>query len=208
MSGAFDCADGLSPLARGTHFQILFRPGNVRFIPAGAGNTARRSFFTCLTCGLSPLARGTLKKTQHYTTDARFIPAGAGNTVIARLSMCAGAVYPRWRGEHPMTLFYSFPFIGLSPLARGTHFNPHLFLLLRRFIPAGAGNTGSTRPRRAAAPVYPRWRGEHLPAIYLPVAAFGLSPLARGTLLPIASRARIARFIPAGAGNTELRHWQ
>ncbi len=101
-----------------------------------------------------------------------------------------------------MTLFYSFPFTGLSPLARGTHFNPHLFLLLRRFIPAGAGNTGSTRPRRAAAPVYPRWRGEHLPAIYLPVAAFGLSPLARGTLLPIASRARIARFIPAGAGNT------
>ncbi len=122
--------------------------------------------------------------------------------MIARLSMCAGAVYPRWRGEHPMTLFYSFPFTGLSPLARGTHFNPHLFLLLRRFIPAGAGNTGSTRPRRAAAPVYPRWRGEHLPAIYLPVAAFGLSPLARGTLLPIASRARIARFIPAGAGNT------
>ncbi len=178
---------GLSPLARGTPATVIFYMFNLRFIPAGAGNTEKNS-------------------TLHNRCPV--YPRWRGNTVIARLSMCAGAVYPRWRGEHPMTLFYSFPFTGLSPLARGTHFNPHLFLLLRRFIPAGAGNTGSTRPRRAAAPVYPRWRGEHLPAIYLPVAAFGLSPLARGTLLPIASRARIARFIPAGAGNTELRHWQ
>ncbi|EWD50246.1 Domain of uncharacterised function (DUF2825) [Klebsiella pneumoniae] len=101
-----------------------------------------------------------------------------------------------------MTLFYSFPFTGLSPLARGTHFNPHLFLLLRRFIPAGAGNTGSTRPRRAAAPVYPRWRGEHRPEINSSQRFCGLSPLARGTPQTAVTARFFGRFIPAGAGNT------
>ncbi|EMU96745.1 hypothetical protein ECMP0210172_3146 [Escherichia coli MP021017.2] len=43
-------------------------------------------------------------------------------------------------------------------------------------------------------PVYPRWRGEHC----------GLSPLARGTLYAASFSDRSSRFIPAGAGNTDL----
>ena len=50
--------------------------------------------------------------------------------------------------------------------------------------------------------VYPHWRGELEPcqngASFVP----GLSPLARGTLDLESNRRAIARFIPAGAGNS------
>ncbi len=74
-----------------------------------------------------------------------------------------------------------------------------------RFIPAGAGNTSLVSIQRPVLPVYPRWRGEHC-SVWAMLNAFdGLSPLARGTLSRLPSCRWIARFIPAGAGNTN-RH--
>ena len=57
---------------------------------------------------------------------------------------------------------------------------------LRRFIPAGAGNT---------------W-----PDTLHDFHDVGLSPLARGTLMPQMYPYFVFRFIPAGAGNTDRRH--
>ncbi len=51
-------------------------------------------------------------------------------------------------------------------------------------------------------PVYPRWRGEHLPRASLRRFAIGLSPLARGTHGFGTVNFAYVRFIPAGAGNT------
>ncbi len=89
--------------------------------------------------------------------------------------------------------------------------------------PAGAGNTVTIHTMNCLRPVYPRWRGEHLPRASLRRFAIGLSPLARGThgfgtvnfayvwFIPagagehlstgVSKKAR-GRFIPAGAGNT------
>ena len=53
------------------------------------------------------------------------------------------------------------PAVGLSPLARGTPQQMLEKLGLRRFIPAGAGNTATEAYRRVYKAVYPRWRGEH-----------------------------------------------
>ena len=50
---------------------------------------------------------------------------------------------------------------GLSPLARGTHVRGQSWEPTERFIPAGAGNTGSVFEVVGETPVYPRWRGEH-----------------------------------------------
>ena len=50
--------------------------------------------------------------------------------------------------------------------------------------------------------VYPRWRGEHFLCPELHLLFRGLSPLARGTLVPGSGFKPLSRFIPAGAGNT------
>ncbi len=111
-------------------------------------------------------------------------------------------VYPRWRGEHFLCPELHLLFRGLSPLARGTHIAIRTNRFRRRFIPAGAGNTGSRSLTKLSATVYPRWRGEHS---HLPCSRWsrsGLSPLARGTLILFSSHRYRRRFIPAGAGNT------
>ncbi len=51
--------------------------------------------------------------------------------------------------------------------------------------------------------VYPRWRGELFCALAFCWLSRGLSPLARGTQSDAIDALIDARFIPAGAGNTE-----
>ena len=152
-----------------------------RFIPAGAGNTGTGSHTHPHTpvyprwrgehihisavmnrySGLSPLARGTRHAPTFLNFLNRFIPAGAGNTTSKMVQPRHYSVYPRWRGEHRVANEQGFVGSGLSPLARGTLRHLQLKRQLRRFIPAGAGNTfpGCAPVRRAT--VYPRWRGEH-----------------------------------------------
>ena len=55
---------------------------------------------------------------------------GAGSSPLTRGSSVMGnstpeprAVYPRWRGEHPIAFSASSTVSGLSPLARGTRQN-------------------------------------------------------------------------------------
>ena len=115
---------GLSPLARGTRERTLRQVQIVRFIPAGAGNTAAAqekagagwvyprwrgehtlsSWNVTASPGLSPLARGTRRQSSGDTLYRRFIPAGAGNTSAAVPAPGWCPVYPRWRGEHDLLL--------------------------------------------------------------------------------------------------------
>ncbi len=215
-------SDGLSPLARGTPRTASQPVRPVRFIPAGAGNTARWlpttgqpsvyprwrgehvliAVVTVGICGLSPLARGTPHQNPPENAHPRFIPAGAGNTDFDVEKIRTSAVYPRWRGEHERVGYRPELEDGLSPLARGTHLFPHPVIYLQRFIPAGAGNTWRGRREILTTAVYPRWRGEHQERDTPKASAIGLSPLARGT--PTFRRILVPsrRFIPAGAGNT------
>ncbi len=215
-------ANGLSPLARGTLIPDLDIPGIDRFIPAGAGNTVasvrtglqisvyprwrgehfRRILVPGRHFGLSPLARGTLGRRRGLGRSFRFIPAGAGNTYLVTGAPPLSSVYPRWRGEHKSFMSRRIRATGLSPLARGT---PHALLGFnteRRFIPAGAGNTVTTRGQVQQVPVYPRWRGEHISSSRFDLPTPGLSPLARGTRAIERKEGGHIRFIPAGAGNT------
>ncbi|EWD78293.1 hypothetical protein P821_03355, partial [Klebsiella variicola] len=157
--------------------------------------------------GLSPLARGTLRHHLLSTRCRRFIPAGAGNTTVLYSLIMGGPVYPRWRGEHFPARSTGKQRAGLSPLARGTQDVQSIIHSLKRFIPAGAGNTSNSKTAHRPTTVYPRWRGEHalVPDTFSGCA--GLSPLARGTPAITLSPDHYERFIPAGAGNTPVRRY-
>ena len=91
---------GSSPLARGTLNVLAMANLQMRFIPAGTGNTVIRQMLdpqdavhprwhgehqlahgaTTHLCGSSPLARGTHSTRRVGWQYRRFIPAGTGNT--------------------------------------------------------------------------------------------------------------------------------
>ncbi len=155
--------------------------------------------------GLSPLARGTQHGRPYEIPVARFIPAGAGNSRARGDSGRACTVYPRWRGELSTAGHMKYLLLGLSPLARGTPIHILINHQNKRFIPAGAGNSQYHYIKECRIPVYPRWRGELGTCLIICVATVGLSPLARGTLPLVSCRPRKNRFIPAGAGNSDVQ---
>ncbi|CDK48172.1 hypothetical protein [Escherichia coli IS1] len=93
---------------------------------------------------------------------------------------------------------------GLSPLARGTPRHAGRAAIPPRFIPAGAGNSFSSSSIAVVLTVYPRWRGELLIRSSYSAPLAGLSPLARGTQHGRPYEIPVARFIPAGAGNSNI----
>ena len=116
--------------------------------------------------------------------------------------MTSSPVHPRSRGEHLPFSPLARRRRGSSPLARGTHWLDLARAKEERFIPARAGNTQGNHRRPHSLPVHPRSRGEHGARRFDLRAAFGSSPLARGTLFGIARPRSPFRFIPARAGNT------
>ena len=194
---------GVLPQGRGTPSDIHHRIQCVRFILADAGNSwlfgvLKRTktvyprwrgelavdFAGVVSAGgLSPLARGTLIMTHGRPDKVRFIPAGAGNSPVASFPVVSSSVYPRWRGELYINEVNLWKLYGLSPLARGTLFMRGSKSPRRRFIPAGAGNSGESGCVHQWSSVYPRWRGELKQIVRFPHIHDGLSPLARGTPL-------------------------
>ncbi len=152
--------------------------------------------------GSSPQARGTLGDLSALRFDERFIPAGAGNTATGRRWIRARPVHPRRRGEHVEGPPAAGTKTGSSPQARGTQAGRDGHRRRHRFIPAGAGNTGTSRESRSGISVHPRRRGEHGTCPTRRRPRPGSSPQARGTPGILSSLIRLVRFIPAGAGNT------
>ncbi len=131
---------GSSPRARGTRLRGAFQPPVGRFIPASAGNTARkdaevyaiavhpreRGEHARRDCGgvchvgSSPRARGTRAAGDVRAVRLRFIPASAGNTSRKTAPARSPAVHPRERGEHVKDAQKKEHPCGSSPRARGT----------------------------------------------------------------------------------------
>ena len=201
---------GSSPLARGTQEPALRDVAPHRFIPVRAAPVHPRSRGEHSSCrrspsppaGSSPLARGTPRPHRPPPRRRRFIPARAGNTHTVSQSAPFFSVHPRSRGEHSRAKRPHCNAPGSSPLARGTRSRRERGHVLRRFIPARAGNTVRHPLRSTSRPVHPRSRGEHGPHSVAPVYYDGSSPLARGTPDERRRSLLVPRFIPARAGNT------
>ena len=159
---------------------------------------------TTISAGSSPLARGTGQRREVDLLRSRFIPACAGNGRAGGVRANPRAVHPRLRGERGDRFILVVRFHGSSPLARGTVGRRGCNGIPRRFIPACAGNGTWPIRGRPSPPVHPRLRGERVQGAQEALAAFGSSPLARGTALPVVAEVRMVRFIPACAGNGGL----
>ena len=150
--------------------------------------------------------RGTRGQLSDRPPASRFIPACAGNTPIAGAGRSGTSVHPRVCGEHVDATSQALSRIGSSPRVRGTLRVHRRIVLVPRFIPACAGNTGDTPPGGSSKSVHPRVCGEHSQSTAPGPCTPGSSPRVRGTLAAGNPRLTCPRFIPACAGNT-LRWW-
>ena len=211
---------GSSPRVRGTDFGSgpNVEPG--RFIPACAGN---RPFSSAVwrfwavhprVCGeqqpsrwrrnriggSSPRVRGTGFIAYGVGNKYRFIPACAGNRQFHDFHTSLPTVHPRVCGEQFSLSSFTGIFVGSSPRVRGTVFRRQIWRLVRRFIPACAGNSSQYYVPRGCSAVHPRVCGEQSaprPSRRLPD---GSSPRVRGTGISSQTDSFPRRFIPACAG--------
>ncbi len=151
--------------------------------------------------GSSPRVRGTHVFEMVYGFLLRFIPAGAGNARFEKILANRYAVHPRGCGERRGCSARMNGDGGSSPRVRGTLPEAVVCLPQLRFIPAGAGNAMAVSVPMVFLSVHPRGCGERSTEIREFSKSYGSSPRVRGTLYTDGKGRRIARFIPAGAGN-------
>ena len=151
--------------------------------------------------GSSPRVRGTLLWLLLRGYRRRFIPARAGNAHEGALHRVVEPVHPRACGEHELIEHPGVACSGSSPRVRGTRLTVATWGGSSRFIPARAGNAVSptSAPRRVS--VHPRACGERMAGGLMVAAVTGSSPRVRGTRGTCGPPGRMARFIPARAGN-------
>ena len=216
-------AHGSSPLARGLHHRTGSASWRTGIIPARAGFTAgmissrrsradhprSRGVYVGKTytiggiTGSSPLARGLLAYNEAEKRERGIIPARAGFTAEKAPTYGEFGDHPRSRGVY-VTRSTGMPRnSGSSPLARGLHNFGQRSMVTARIIPARAGFTNSTFPRRRWRTDHPRSRGVYRSTIRREPRHRGSSPLARGLRLRIPARNSIQGIIPARAGFTK-----
>ena len=155
---------GSSPLSRGILMGISITTSGRRFIPALAGNTSASgdpaevakvhprsrgeygilSRIVLVPRGSSPLSRGIRLRDGLFWVSVRFIPALAGNTTLAGLPVPGILVHPRSRGEYSSSGSTERSTSGSSPLSRGILGVLDNANYSNGFIPALAGNTGTS----------------------------------------------------------------
>ena len=211
---------GLSPRVRGNHVGVDRHVQQFRSIPARAGEPRGRhhrprprlvypracggtyagvtphSFGT----GLSPRVRGNPYAEGLQRGNLASIPARAGEPEELRTPTVVSKVYPRACGGTRNSTHSGPLDCGLSPRVRGNLQVAHVGLLVRRSIPARAGEPSTTRPPPMANLVYPRACGGTGIGAQWAVPVLGLSPRVRGNPgRPGTARYGI-RSIPARAG--------
>ena len=152
--------------------------------------------------GSSPRGRGTPVNPIAHRGGVRFIPARAGNSPPSPPSARPSTVHPRAGGELHQRRFQDDSAHGSSPRGRGTLRPAAWDVIVRRFIPARAGNSISAAFKTIPPTVHPRAGGE-LPAAWPEALCdFGSSPRGRGTRGGQLHGSARRRFIPARAGNS------
>ena len=135
-----------------------------------------------------------------FKSWVRSIPACAGEPATPVRRRQPDAVYPRVCGGTPSPSPSPASGHGLSPRVRGNPPSSPYQPLVRRSIPACAGEPIGQPARHRAASVYPRVCGGTSCGISSMGGRLGLSPRVRGNLANSTGKPAMARSIPACAG--------
>ena len=152
--------------------------------------------------GSSPRVRGKRPVEHVRGSHTRIIPARAGQTRWPSRRRCSTPDHPRAcgaNGARPETRQKKH---GSSPRVRGKHYATTASLTSGRIIPARAGQTTATIPRRAPRPDHPRACGANDGLTTLQLIECGSSPRVRGKLQFSDQPRWQDRIIPARAGQT------
>ena len=136
---------GPSPQVRGTDKLRLERYRLSGTIPAGAGNSPQECVPGLRCPGPSPQVRGTEALVPRSRPGRGTIPAGAGNSACYSILDIVSGDHPRRCGEQPMRSSRSWRKRGPSPQVRGTVRQREAVGDVAGTIPAGAGNSRSSR---------------------------------------------------------------
>ena len=193
-------SQGSSPLTRGKPSCLMRTIAAMRLIPAHAGKTPRRSWFTIRPpahprsrgenqarfpdgrrdSGSSPLTRGKHPGRRERRRRVGLIPAHAGKTRRTWPFRPSRTAHPRSRGENFSHVIRMSPSAGSSPLTRGKPSSTGPPTRWAGLIPAHAGKTGVSLIDWAGALAHPRSRGENDHLVGDAGRVQGSSPLTRG----------------------------
>ena len=213
---------GSSPLVRGQPHLSRLRRIAQRIIPARAGPTlagrheVRPGPDHPRSCGAnrvvppqsstsngsSPLVRGQLVKVFRIGFLVRIIPARAGPTELPGITTACVADHPRSCGANQLCVSDMFDLFGSSPLVRGQRGTRTTYPAHIRIIPARAGPTYGTNPRKSDTTDHPRSCGANGTVSGVNQRQHGSSPLVRGQHAVRGKHRLPGRIIPARAGPT------
>ena len=212
--------EGLSPRVRGNPGVVEIPADVARSIPACAGEpvgrvgiyqaegvyprvcggTAASKIWPNGVGGLSPRVRGNRGCGLRLRPVLGSIPACAGEPAPLSAMESAARVYPRVCGGTEVVGEQGIGHEGLSPRVRGNLRARAALRVVRRSIPACAGEPPKTERSRTSATVYPRVCGGTRPSQWPAVERRGLSPRVRGNRTADDFPAPLQGSIPACAG--------
>ncbi len=168
--------------------------------PRSRGAASSRNLRALAHQGPSPLSRGSHVSIAERQGRAGSIPALAGQPRCRCAERSPARVHPRSRGAAPTLKASAMACVGPSPLSRGSRGNSAHRRRASGSIPALAGQPSASTRRRASPGVHPRSRGAALPEDACLTAAWGPSPLSRGSQLGEVAAGFLLGSIPALAG--------
>ena len=193
---------GLIPARAGsTVFQVRFHSVS-RAHPRPCGEHCLATMPREVGEGSSPPVRGARVHLAHRPPEIGLIPARAGSTISSSSSIAGKVAHPRPCGEHPEPIMNFSVEKGSSPPVRGAHDRFPIHRHARGLIPARAGSTRVSSPRRPRVRAHPRPCGEHRNALGLNTERAGSSPPVRGALPHNKKLWDQLGLIPARAGST------
>ena len=193
---------GSSPRVRGTDSAHWARLRSDRFIPACAGNREPSASIAAKRPVHPRVCGEQSSGCPDETICAGSSPRVRGTVRIPQRGIVLSAVHPRVCGEQKVVTIIMPMVFGSSPRVRGTGILSSRPSIVRRFIPACAGNSSGLERSSVIKPVHPRVCGEQFRKSVGTPHSVGSSPRVRGTAKSKGGSAYPKRFIPACAGNS------